>query len=113
TYAAHETALEGLRAEWRGIAVFTVESEMINRTEVFDETDLDAAIARFEQLTLPAPQLENAASRANKRFQERFAARDWAALAQGLADEVSHDDRRPVVGMGLRQGRDAMIAEAR
>nr|WP_082971202.1 BTAD domain-containing putative transcriptional regulator [Mycobacterium sp. 852002-51971_SCH5477799-a] len=113
TYAAHETSQEGLRAEWRGIAVFTLNGDMINRTEVFDESDLDAAIVQFEQLTRPAPQLENAASRVYKRFQEWFAARDWAALAEGLAEEVSHDDRRRVVGMGLRHGRDALIAEAR
>ncbi|WP_082983915.1 BTAD domain-containing putative transcriptional regulator [Mycobacterium sp. 1165178.9] len=113
TYAAYETSQQGLRAEWRGLAVFTVDGDTINRTEVFDESDIDAAIARFEQLIRPAPQLENAASRANKRFQERFAARDWPALAQGLADEVFHDDRRRVVGMGLRQGREAMLAEAR
>ena len=50
TYAAHETSQEGFDAEWRGIAVFTVEGEMINRSEVFDEADLDAAIARFEEL---------------------------------------------------------------
>ena len=50
THAAHETSQEGFDAEWRGIAVFTVEGDMINRTEVFDEADLDAAIARFEQL---------------------------------------------------------------
>ena len=48
-YAAHETSREGFDAEWRGIAVFTVEGELIDRTEVFDETDIDAAIARFEE----------------------------------------------------------------
>ena len=50
TYAAHETSQEGFDAEWRGIAVLTVEGELINRSEVFDETDLDAALARFDQL---------------------------------------------------------------
>ncbi|WP_081293082.1 hypothetical protein, partial [Mycobacterium colombiense] len=113
TYAAHETSREGLRAEWRGIAVFTVEGDMINRTEVFDDSDVDTAIAKFEQLTRPAAQLENVASRVNKRFQACFEARDWEGLTQGLADNVSHDDRRRIVGMGLRQGRDAMTAEAR
>lgn len=113
TYAAHETSQQGLRAEWRGIAVFTVDGDMINRTEVFDESDLDAALARFEELTGPAPQLENAASLANKRFQACFEARDWEGLTQGLADNVSHDDRRRVVGAGWRQGRDALMAEIR
>ena len=42
--------------------MFTVEGDLINRTEVFDEADLDTAIARFDQLSRPAPRLENAAS---------------------------------------------------
>ena len=42
TYAAHETSQGGFDAEWRGIAVFTVERDRINRTEVFDEVDIDA-----------------------------------------------------------------------
>ena len=33
-----------------GIDVFTVEGDLINRVEVFDEADLDAALARFEEL---------------------------------------------------------------
>ena len=61
TYAAHETSHEGFAAEWRGIAVFTVDGDLVNRCEVFDEADTDAAIARFEQLSRPA-RLENAAS---------------------------------------------------
>ncbi|MEE2852463.1 MAG: BTAD domain-containing putative transcriptional regulator [Actinomycetota bacterium] len=113
TSVTHETSDDGFHAEWRVISLLTIEGDLIDRLEVFDESDLDAAIARFEQLTMPTPQLQNAASRANKRFQETFAARDWAALAQGLGDNVSHDDRRRVVGMGVRHGRDAMIAEAR
>ena len=62
THAAHETSQEGFDAEWRGIAIFTVEGDMVSRTEIFDEADLDAAIARFDQLSRPAPRLENAAS---------------------------------------------------
>ena len=113
THMAHETSHDGSLAEWRVINVQTVIGDLIDRLEMFDESDLDTALTRFEQLTRPAPQLENSASLANKRFQEWFAARDWVALAQGLADDISHDDRRRVVGMGLRHGRDAMIAEAR
>ena len=37
---------EGFDAEWREIDVFTVEGDLINRCEVFDEADLDAAIAQ-------------------------------------------------------------------
>ncbi|HTC70716.1 MAG TPA: hypothetical protein VK662_14195, partial [Acidothermaceae bacterium] len=113
TYAAHETSPEGFDAEWRGIAVFTVEGDMINRTEVFDEADLDTAIARFDQLTRPVPRLENAASQVGERILAHFATRDWDAMAEILADGFSNDDRRRVVGAGVRHGRDAEIASTR
>ena len=61
TYAAHATSQEGFEAEWRGVSIFAVEGDMVNRWEVFDEADLDAAVARFEELHPQPPQLENAA----------------------------------------------------
>ena len=91
----------------------TVEGDLINRCELFDEADLDAALARFDELSRPAPQLENAASRVTERFQAYFAARDWDAMAEILADDISDDDRRRVVNAGVRHGRDAEIANMR
>ncbi len=111
TYAAHETSQEGFAAEWRGVALITVKAGLINRSEIFDEADLDAAITRFGQLSRPAPHLENAASQVYGHLNTYFAARDWAAITELLADDVSTDDRRRVVNSGLRRGRDAVIAE--
>ena len=113
TYAAYETSQEGFDAEWRGIAVLTVEGDMVSRTEVFDEADLDAAIARFDQLSRPAPQLENTASRANARFLACVTARDLDSIASILADDHYSDDRRRVTGAGTRRGRDAEIENVR
>ena len=113
TYAAHETSQEGFDAEWRGIAIFTVEGDMVSRTEVFDEADLDAAIARFDQLSQPAPRLENAASQVTERFAVHLRARDWDAMAELLADDFCSDDRRGVVGAGIQHGRDAHMADMR
>ena len=93
------------------INLATVDGDLINRGEMFDDADLDAALARFDELSRPAPRLENAASRVYERFLTYFAARDWAATAEILADDISTDDRRRVVNAGLRQGRDAAIAE--
>ena len=62
THAAHGTSQEGFDAEWRVIDLLTVEGDLINRCEIFDEADLDAALARFDELSRPAPRLENAAS---------------------------------------------------
>ena len=42
-----------------------------------------------------------------------FAARDWDAMAEILADDISTDDRRRVVNAGVRHGRDAEIADMR
>jgi hypothetical protein len=112
TWAGHGTSQEGFDAEWRGVSILTVEGGLISRTELFDEADLDAALARFEELRPPA-RLENAASRVAERFLERFAARDWDAIAEILADDFFGEDRRPVVGAGIRHGRDLEIASIR
>ena len=93
------------------IGLVTVEGDLINRCEIFDEADLDAALARFDELSRPAPRLENAASRVIERFQAYFAARDWDAMAEILADDICDDDRRRVVNAGIRRGREAEIDE--
>ncbi|WP_197746535.1 BTAD domain-containing putative transcriptional regulator [Mycobacterium cookii] len=113
TYAAYETSQGGFDAEWRGIAVLTVDGELVNRTEVFDEADLDAAIASFDQLSRPALRLENTASRANARLIAHVSAREWDAAASILADDHYSDDRRRITGAGTRRGRDADIENFR
>ena len=113
TYAAYETSQEGFDAEWRGIAVLTVEGDMVSRTEVFDEMDLDAAITRFDQLSRPAPRFENAAHQTADRFLAYFAVGDWDAMAEILADNLFNDDRRRVVNAGVFDGRDAQMANTR
>jgi hypothetical protein len=45
------TSQEGSDAEWRTIEIFMVEGDLLSRCEAFDETDLDAALARFEELS--------------------------------------------------------------
>ena len=57
------TSKEGFEAEWRDVILLTVDSEQLTRCEIFDEADLDAALARLDELSPPAPHLENAASR--------------------------------------------------
>ena len=95
------------------IDLSTVAGDLINRSEMFDEADLDTALARFDELSRPAPRLENAASRAYEHFWSAFAARDWDVMAGMLTDEICTDDRRRVVNAGVRYGRDAEIANMR
>lgn len=110
THAAYWTSPEGFVAEWRGVDLMTVDGDMVNHTEVFDEADLDVALAKFDELSRPAPQLENAASQAYGRFRRYFAARDWAAMAELLTADTSVDDHRRVVNAEIRRGRDVEIA---
>ncbi|MFZ0715838.1 BTAD domain-containing putative transcriptional regulator [Mycobacterium sp.] len=107
------TSQEDLDAEWRTIEIFTVEGDLLSRCEAFDETDLDAAVARFEELHPQPPRLENAASRVGDRFLAHYVASEWDAMAEMLADNHFTDDRRRVVGAGVRRGREAQIADFR
>jgi limonene-1,2-epoxide hydrolase len=109
TRVSNGTSREGFDAEWRSIDLMTVDGDLISRFEMFDEADLDTALARFDELSRPAQRLENAASRLVEHFLTHFAARDWDAMAESLAADYSSDDRRLVVGAGVRHGRDAAI----
>lgn len=110
THTAYGTSHEGFDAQWRMIDIFTVDGELISRAELFDEADLDAALARFDELSRPAPRLDNATNRVVDRYLAHFATRDWDVMADALAEHVSTDDRRRVVNAGARSGRDAEIA---
>ena len=113
THVASGTSHEGFDAEWRITDIFTVEGDLLSRCEIFDEADLDAALARFEELQPQTHRLENAATRADHRFFGYFAACDWAAIAEVLSDDSSMDDRRRVVNAGFWDGRDVVIANMR
>ena len=47
------------------------------------------------------------------RYREHFAAGDWDAMAAIIADDFFGDDRRRVVGSGVRIGREAQLADMR
>ena len=96
------TSPEGFKAEWRKIQLLTVKGNSTNRNEIFDESDLDAALAKFDELSRPASQLENATSQVYERLWTHFKAGDWRAVAELFTDDISHDDRRRVVNAGVR-----------
>lgn len=106
------TDAHGNELQWaRTVVVSFARGEM--RMDVYEEDDLDAALARFEELRPQVRRLENAASKLVERYLACYTARDWDAIAELLADDMSSDDRRRVVGAGLREGRDAKIADLR
>ncbi len=103
---------DGFDFEWREIALFTVDGDRISRIEVFDEADLDIALARFDELGRPA-KLSNIASRVFDRFQKCLAEADLDAMANLLSDDICSEDRRHIVNSGIRHGRDAALEDAR
>ncbi|MDT5110357.1 MAG: hypothetical protein QOE20_2247, partial [Mycobacterium sp.] len=111
THVAHGISQEGFDAEWRDINILTVEGETLSRSELFHESDIDAALERFDELSRPAPRLENAASQLTERFLTFLAAGDVTALADIIADDYALDDRRSVVNTGVRQGRNLAIED--
>ena len=113
THVGRGTSPDGFDAEWRMILIYTVDGDLIDRCEIFDEADLDAALARFEELHPQTPRPENAASQVEQHFWAHFAAHDWDAMAELLSDDILMDDRRRVVRAGLWHGRDAVITNMR
>ncbi|MFY9921213.1 MAG: hypothetical protein WAL26_22880, partial [Mycobacterium sp.] len=53
TWASYGTSQKGFKAEWRGLNILTVQGDLISHAEIFDETDLEAAFARFDELSRP------------------------------------------------------------
>ena len=107
------TSKEEFDAEWRMITAIGVDGDLMSRVEIFDEADLEAALARFEELSRPIPKLQNAASQVTERFWAHFATRDWDAMAEVLTDDSSSDDRRRLTGSGVLRGRETGIADLR
>jgi hypothetical protein len=50
THTARSVSHDDFDAKWRMVDLFTVEGDRINRLKLFDEADLDAALARFEEI---------------------------------------------------------------
>jgi hypothetical protein len=94
TYVAYATTAQGFEAEWREVGLSTVDGHRVNRSELFDEDDLDAALARLAELSTSAPQLENSATRARTRVCDAYNRRDVDGLLALTTDDVWIDDRR-------------------
>jgi hypothetical protein len=51
THVAQGVSQDGFAAQWRDIIVMTVDGHRFSRSELFDGDDLDAALARFDELS--------------------------------------------------------------
>ena len=95
----------GFHAEWREIDLATVDGDLINRCELFDETDLGEALASFDELRQRCHPWRTRQAESST-LPDVFVAHDWDAIAEILAEDIFIDDRRRVVGAGVRRGRD-------
>ena len=50
TAAGHGTSQQGFDAEWGEIYLLTFEDDQIDRCEMYNEQDIDDALARFDEL---------------------------------------------------------------
>jgi hypothetical protein len=55
THSAFGSSLEGFDAEWHETMILMFEGELLKHAEMFDAADLDAAIARFDELGQQTP----------------------------------------------------------
>ncbi len=113
TTSVQGLSFEGFAADWRFVELLTGAADLMMRCEIFGESDLDAALARFGELHRRPRPPENAASRAYDRVNACVAARDWEVMADMVAEDVCDDDRRRVVSGGVRRGRDVEIKNVR
>jgi class 3 adenylate cyclase/tetratricopeptide (TPR) repeat protein len=72
-------------------------SHGIDRQEVFGADDLDAALAAGRRLMASSAELSNRCTETYARYLALFAARDWEAMRELVAEGAVFDDRRPVV----------------
>jgi hypothetical protein len=94
TNTAYGTSPQGFAAEWRVVDLVTVEGDRISRDEFFDEADLDAALARFDELEQPTPSFENAATRVWARAADAFNGRDVDSFLALMTADGQFEDRR-------------------
>ena len=114
THVAHGTSQDGFEAEWRMIALLLVQPEGPGRCELFNESDLDAALARFDELHTQKPRLENAATRIWAQLADTYDRRDEDGFLSLATPEGSfHDSRRGfhsvLAGPALRRNLQAIL----
>ncbi len=101
THTQSGSSPEGFDAEWRMIQLLIVEGDRLTGCEIFDEADLDAALARFDELQPAIAATRKCGKPSDGTVPSAFrGSSDWDAIAGMLAADLYSDDRRPVVGGG-------------
>ncbi|RDH79908.1 hypothetical protein DVS77_02520 [Mycolicibacterium moriokaense] len=113
TWAGQAVSHDGFEAEWRVVNILMIDGDRMSRSEIFDEADLETAVARFDELSCPAMHLQNAASQAHERLLKYYNVADWDSVASLFTEDISNDDRRRTVNAGMEHGRDIQMSNLR
>jgi ketosteroid isomerase-like protein/tetratricopeptide (TPR) repeat protein len=83
--------------------VCTHDGQRFHSWEIFDPDQLDAALARYEELTVDSTpeRFANAASRTIQKFARAWRERDWDGVVALTAPTHQMDDRRPLMRMQI------------
>jgi ketosteroid isomerase-like protein len=101
---------DGASVEFGSILLHRVEQGRITHMEAWPDTELDAALARYDALDAERkPSLQNACTRLRERQMDAFRRRDWSAYDELLAPDVITEDRRPLF-RAVARGRAATVA---
>jgi hypothetical protein len=103
----HATTTEGNVIELTWAIAFHSRHGALTRIEYYDEADVDAAVARFDELAV-----ENAVLGVVREVGRRQVAHDWAGVAALYSGQAVLDDRRAGVLLAV-QGRDEIVGMAR
>ena len=117
TFDGSGTLHDGGRYEWTIHFLQQMDAQgTVRRIEWFDQTDLDAATARLQELGAPpvtGPALENAATAATARTLALLDQARWDDVRALYSDEFVRIDRRAVIGDGVVPGVHAQMDNLR
>lgn len=108
-WSGHDSV--GNSVEGETVDVVLMASGLIVRREQYSADRLDDALARFDELTTPAQQLDNDCLRTLRQLDELSRQGNWEGFAD-LMPDVTLEDRREGLGMRL-EGRDAVLPHMR
>ena len=104
TWFASGTSRQDFDIEEQGIGVLKLQGDLISHFELFDDVDLEPHSRRSTNSVDRRLGWKRGKPSASA-IPRQFAAQNWAAMADMMADDHYSDDRRPVIGAGVRRGR--------
>jgi hypothetical protein len=86
------TTTDGVVTEALATSLYVVADGHVSRLEIFSPGDVDAALARFDEIT-SAPTLENRCTRVVQQRRDAFVAGDWNLARSLMRDDFVSEER--------------------